>query len=1182
VALSRDIVIRLLGDADSAIKAQKAAADAAEVTVQQYRKAEREFDKQQKAMEVASRKQRQAMQDVGQAALGFGVAAAAGLGMAAKAAISWESSWAGVTKTVEGAPKQLAAVETGLRDLARTLPATHQEIAAVAEAAGQLGVETDSVVAFTRTMVDLGETTNLTADEAATSLAQLMNVMQTAPEDVGRLGAALVALGNDGASTEADIVKMASYLTGTAALIGASESDVLALANSLTSMGINAERGGGVMTRTMQDIYSAVQNGGDALEGFADAAGMSSAEFARAFEADPIRAIGAFTDGLATAKDRGDNVVGMLADLGIKGTQDTAVLLQMASAQGMVNKNLDLGSKAWADNTALVEEAAKRYDTTEAKIAIARNNITEAGIEIGETLLPVLASVAESVASVAQWFADLPGPVKEVLAALGSVAAVGGLVGGAFLLLAPRVADTFRAFRDLQSTMPGVAGGLGKVGKAAGVAGAIIAVAHAANALAESFGPAPSTMEETTAALLEMGTTMESVNALFNEGDGGWGSAGMHGLADAAERLTDPGLINRFDDFTAELLSLGGAEGRDQRERVIGQLGQMGQSLGFLVESGNAELAAQQFEMLTAEWERGGGTVEELRDLMPAYTEALAGVKNEQKLAAESAQRQAENTALLAEDLTAAYGSIEGYAAALGYSEDATKELIKRTQELGQSLAGFIDPLGVYTGMLAEKKAAEEEAARVAAEKAGEGADAWEQFVVDTGFSFDEYMSRLREQVEAQDNWQTNMLILAGRVSQGTLDELARMGPEGAPLVADLVNRSDAELDEFDDIAARRSKEATDAWGAQLTMAAPVLAAIGKTAGAGVVAELAAQLEAGTTTVAEIARKYGINLAGGINPVLKSLGKPGVNISSYGYNSGGGYAGGGYTGPGGKYDPAGIVHAGEYVLTKEQTDRLGIGRIEEFANRGYATGGFVTPADVPRPRSTAPYQPPISSGADATMQAAYEGVLAWLDENVGTAGSGSIPGAYQQMFALIKAAFPDARLNSGFRPGDPGYHGRGKAIDLGQVGRAGGAGHPYLAAMNRWIHDRYGASSAELIYTGAGDDRPDIKNGRPLNYGPATNAAHRDHVHWASYRTGTPYVPRDGLAYLHQGERVVPAEYNRPMPRTPVGSGATNVVVEARVFVGNREITDIARVEATAVLDAYDRDAERNGRSNRA
>ena len=133
---------------------------------------------------------------------GFSIAgglAAAGLGAVTKAAMDWETAWAGVEKTVDGTASEMDALESSLRSLATSMPATHREIAAVAEAAGQLGIAREDVASFTKTMVQLGETTNLSADTAATSLAQFMNIMGTSAASVGRLGATLVALGNDGA-----------------------------------------------------------------------------------------------------------------------------------------------------------------------------------------------------------------------------------------------------------------------------------------------------------------------------------------------------------------------------------------------------------------------------------------------------------------------------------------------------------------------------------------------------------------------------------------------------------------------------------------------------------------------------------------------------------------------------------------------------------------------------------------------------------------------------------------------------------------------------------------------------------------------------------------------------------------------------------------------------------------------
>ncbi|MFL6142989.1 MAG: phage tail tape measure protein, partial [Labedaea sp.] len=160
------------------------------------------------ALEAQQRKHRQALTELGVGMASFGAATVLGLGLAAKAAIDWESAFAGVRKTVDGSDQEIAALEGQLRQLARTLPASHEAIAAVAEAAGQLGIKRADIASFTKVMIDLGNTTNLTADEAATGLAKFSNIMGTSAKDVDRLGSALVALGNDGASTEQDILAM--------------------------------------------------------------------------------------------------------------------------------------------------------------------------------------------------------------------------------------------------------------------------------------------------------------------------------------------------------------------------------------------------------------------------------------------------------------------------------------------------------------------------------------------------------------------------------------------------------------------------------------------------------------------------------------------------------------------------------------------------------------------------------------------------------------------------------------------------------------------------------------------------------------------------------------------------------------------------------------------------------------
>src|SRR5690606_39820664 len=87
---------------------------------------------------------------------------------------------------------EMAALEGELREMAKTLPIAHEEIAGVAAAAGQLGVKRENIASFTRTMIDLGQSTNLAAEEAATAIARFSNIMGTAHDDVDRVGSAQI------------------------------------------------------------------------------------------------------------------------------------------------------------------------------------------------------------------------------------------------------------------------------------------------------------------------------------------------------------------------------------------------------------------------------------------------------------------------------------------------------------------------------------------------------------------------------------------------------------------------------------------------------------------------------------------------------------------------------------------------------------------------------------------------------------------------------------------------------------------------------------------------------------------------------------------------------------------------------------------------------------------------------
>lgn len=86
-----------------------------------------------------------------------------------------------------------------------------------------------------------------------------------------------------------------------------------------------------------------------------------------------------------------------------------------------------------------------------------------------------------------------------------------------------------------------------------------------------------------------------------------------------------------------------------------------------------------------------------------------------------------------------------------------------------------------------------------------------------------------------------------------------------------------------------------------------------------------------------------------------------------------GFAEGGYTGGGGKYDPAGVVHKGEFVFTKEATQRLGVDnlyRLMDAGKRGYASGGHVggsAPMSVTQPTAFIARNPQVAGGGSVQV-----------------------------------------------------------------------------------------------------------------------------------------------------------------------------------------------------------------------
>ena len=448
------------------------------------------------------------------------VSAVAGVAMAGvvKGATDWESAFTGVEKTVDGTSEQMTKLEQDLLDLSKTTASTATDIAGVAEAAGQLGIATDNVADFTKVMVQLGDSTNLTAEESASALAKLVNITGMSAEKYENLGSVIVDLGNNFATTESDIVEMTTRLASTGSVIGLTEAQMMAIGTALSSVGIEAEAGGSAISKLLKKMETAVatnekstqaikatgyslrelqlmasnsssdfkdiaaslglttnelktfMNNAASLEQFASVSGTTAAEFKKAYGEDAVGALSMFINGLSGIDAAGGSAVSTLQDMGLTEVRLSNAILALSSSNDILGQSLSVANNAWNENSALSTEAEKRYSTTESKLTQLKNTLTELAVKLGDLLLPAVNSAVEKIKTIIERFTNLnPVLQKIILLVLGITTAVGPVlivIGkvvssiGSILTIAPKIVSIVGKIIPIITKLKGVITGL--------------------------------------------------------------------------------------------------------------------------------------------------------------------------------------------------------------------------------------------------------------------------------------------------------------------------------------------------------------------------------------------------------------------------------------------------------------------------------------------------------------------------------------------------------------------------------------------------------------------------------------------------------------------------------------------------------------------------------------------------
>ncbi|WP_028124727.1 phage tail tape measure protein [Eremococcus coleocola] len=432
---------------------------------------------------------------VGDVITRVGAVATAGGAVFVKSAMDYEKGLVQIKKTTGETDAGMAKISKSIMGMAKEMPIAIDQLQNVGAIAGQLGIKgADNITRFTEVMTKIGTATSLSAEEASEAIARFTNVSGTGTKTIDRIGSSLVALGNNFATTETEIMSMASQLVGTLSTMNVAEADILGLSAGMSAMGITAERGASSVSKFFVDMSSAVSEGGEQLGKLAKVAGMTSDEFANLFHKDSMGAFQSFINGLGKAKKEGKDLVPILEDLGIKEIRMRDTILKLANGYKTMNSALETSRKAYQENLALEQEYQTQLESTSAQWEIAKNKLKLFAIEIGNALLPSIMDLLNSTGGLqdmardfSDWFTGIDQGLRTnivkwgalaialgpVVSGIGNVISIGGGILKLFSGITGAVSTVTQAFKLLK--LGGITGEAmaltGAVGKVASVLG---------------------------------------------------------------------------------------------------------------------------------------------------------------------------------------------------------------------------------------------------------------------------------------------------------------------------------------------------------------------------------------------------------------------------------------------------------------------------------------------------------------------------------------------------------------------------------------------------------------------------------------------------------------------------------------------------------------------------------------
>jgi phage tail tape measure protein, TP901 family len=371
----------------------------------------------------------------------------AGLGTlvssAAQAGIAQERAFADVKRTAQSTAADLTELRKAYTDLSTEKVVTpFADLAKIGTLGAQMNIPTKDLKDFTTAVAEFSTVTEMDVEAATTAFGrfgQMMGGLQESSKGAGDgykiLANQVADLGAKSVATEPEIANMMVSIAAQGKSAGFTQNQILALSSTLSSLAIPKEWARGSLQRIFNSINAAAAEGGDAMHTYAQAVGVTDAEFQKLWRDDPNKVFQGILQHLAGIGDKVEKAQA-IKDLGFKNVRDVELLARMSNSVGLYVSQLKEAEEA-SKNTSFIDDSMSIItDTLSAKLQQFQNALQNAGAAMNSSFMVPMKAIVTVATMAVNAFAKLPAPIQAFVGALTmvSVARVGMTAAKAALM----------------------------------------------------------------------------------------------------------------------------------------------------------------------------------------------------------------------------------------------------------------------------------------------------------------------------------------------------------------------------------------------------------------------------------------------------------------------------------------------------------------------------------------------------------------------------------------------------------------------------------------------------------------------------------------------------------------------------------------------------------------------------